>query len=195
MKSATIILLLVGIAGCEKTAESNHSHGAGNHDAREKKEMDRSKLESTTDKQLPVLKELEKLGVQFEYDESFSSLALSGGNDAAVKQIARLNDLKIVSIAGPQITNSALLSLSTLSNLKHLEVYAPQVTDAGLAHLKSLTNLNFLALDTCPEISDAGLVHLIGFKKLETLSVIDTKVTPAGVAELNKAIPNCQINR
>ena len=87
MKSATMILLLVGIAGCEKMAESNHSHEAGNHDAREKKEVDRSKSESTTDKQLPVLKELEKLGVQFEYDQSFSSLALSGGNDLSLIHI------------------------------------------------------------------------------------------------------------
>jgi len=195
IKVFIIILLLVGISGCDEVAENDHSHQAVTHDHVEQRGLVRSNPKNPTGKQAGALKELEKMGAQFEYDESFASLALSEGSDAAVLQLSRLNNLEIVTIAGPRITDSALLSLSTLSNLKYLEVYAPQVTDAGLTHLKDLTTLKFLALDACPQISDAGLVHLIGLKNLETLSVVDTKVTPAGEAEFNKAIPHCQINR
>ena len=63
------------------------------------------------------------------------------------------------------------------------------------AVLANLTTLNLLVLDACPQISDAGLVHLAGLKDLETLRIVDTKVTPAGEAKFNKAIPHCQNKR
>jgi len=36
-------------------------------------------------------------------------------------------------------------------------------------------------------------VHLKGLTILQELSLYDTKVTDAGVAELKKALPNCKI--
>jgi len=36
-------------------------------------------------------------------------------------------------------------------------------------------------------------VHLKGLTNLQELSVNETKVTDAGVAELKKALPNCKI--
>ena len=43
------------------------------------------------------------------------------------------------------------------------------------------------------QITDAGLVHLKGLTGLQTLNLAGTKVTDAGVAELKKALPNCEI--
>ena len=49
-------------------------------------------------------------------------------------------------------------------------------------------------LSKCTKITDAGLVHLKGLTKLQTLYLMDTKVTDQSVADLQKAVPNCGIN-
>ena len=43
------------------------------------------------------------------------------------------------------------------------------------------------------KVTDAGLVHLKGLTKLEVLVLRRTKVTPAGVKQLQQALPNCKI--
>jgi len=40
-----------------------------------------------------------------------------------------------------------------------------------------------------------GLVHLKGLTKLRELDLNVTQITDAGVGELKKALPNCQIDR
>jgi hypothetical protein len=47
-------------------------------------------------------------------------------------------------------------------------------------------------LDQC-QITDAGLEHLKGLKNLKAVNLRATKVTDAGVADLQKALPNCKI--
>jgi hypothetical protein len=44
------------------------------------------------------------------------------------------------------------------------------------------------------QITDAGLVHLKGLTNLECLDVKWTKVTEAGVKDLQKALPKCAID-
>ena len=44
-----------------------------------------------------------------------------------------------------------------------------------------------------PKVTDAGLVHLKGLTSLQSLSLYRSQVTDAGVAELQKALPNCKI--
>ena len=66
-------------------------------------------------------------------------------------------------------------------------------TDTVLVHLKGLTNLQDLNLPS--QITDAGLVHLKGMTGLQTLYLRGTKVTDAGVADLQKALPNCKIEK
>jgi internalin A len=43
-------------------------------------------------------------------------------------------------------------------------------------------------------VTDAGLKDLKELKNLTTLYLINTKVTDAGVAELQKTLPKCKIN-
>ena len=45
------------------------------------------------------------------------------------------------------------------------------------------------------KITDAGLVHIKGFTNLETLLLYGTQITSAGVADLQKALPNCKITK
>jgi len=43
------------------------------------------------------------------------------------------------------------------------------------------------------EVTDAHVVHLKGLTSLQSLYLGNTQVTDAGVNELQKALPNCQI--
>ena len=61
------------------------------------------------------------------------------------------------------------------------------ITDAGLVHLKGLPNLQNLSLFGT-KVTNAGLVHLKGLTELQELNLRD-----AGVADLQKALPNCTI--
>ena len=50
-------------------------------------------------------------------------------------------------------------------------------------------------LSKCTKITDAGLVHLKGLTNLQELDLSRTRTTDAGVAELQKALPNCKIEK
>ncbi len=87
------------------------------------------------------------------------------------------------------------------ATLVHLDLSDSQITDTGLVHLKGLKNLTDLGLFNT-QITDAGLLHFKGLTKLEMLYLAntddyptDTKITDAGVAELQKALPDCKILR
>jgi len=45
------------------------------------------------------------------------------------------------------------------------------------------------------QVTDAWLVHLAGLTNLKGLDLRFTQVTDAGLAELEKALPNCDISR
>ena len=66
-------------------------------------------------------------------------------------------------------------------------------TDVGLVHLKGLTKLQRLVLPR--QITDAGLAHIKGLTQLQVLNLGGTKITDAGVADLQKALPNCKITK
>ena len=57
-----------------------------------------------------------------------------------------------------------------------------------------MTQLGVLHLgDT--QVSDAGLAGLGGLTELRVLSLCNTQITDAGIAEVQKALPNCEIIR
>jgi hypothetical protein len=79
--------------------------------------------------------------------------------------------------------------------LKSVDLARSKVDDVGLESLKGgLTNIQSLNLMTT-ETTDAGLKHLMGLSNLRSLDLTNTKVTDAGVEELQKALPNCKIER
>ena len=77
-------------------------------------------------------------------------------------------------------------------NVADLEISGSRITDAGLVHLKDLIKLRHLNLSDT-QVTDAGLVHLKDLTKLRHLNLSDTQVTDAGVADLQKALPACEI--
>jgi len=67
------------------------------------------------------------------------------------------------------------------------------LTDDQLKHLSELTNLELLALDDNPDLTGTNLNELTKLKKLRNLYLQHTKVTEADVAQLQKALPKCDI--
>ena len=92
-----------------------------------------------------------------------------------------------------RFTDAEMVHLKNLINLQGLRLQKTKVTDAGLVHLKGLINLKNLNLYGT-KVTDAGLVHLRGLTNLQTLCLTPSQnFTDAGVAELQNALPNCDI--
>ena len=94
-----------------------------------------------------------------------------------------------------------LVNLTSLIKLQDLDLKrCEKLTDATLEHLGQLSSLEKLNL-AGTQVTDAGVHYLKGLKQLKELTLgedapmCQTKVTGAGVAELQAAIPGLNIKR
>lgn len=116
--------------------------------------------------------------------------------DTGLEWIGGLTNLEKLSLWHcERITDKGLMYLQSLTNLRGLNLEGTPITDAGLEHLGALANLGELSLSFCAGISDQGLVHLEPLTRLKSLALFGTSITEDGVAELRKALPNCDIRR
>lgn len=115
-------------------------------------------------------------------------------SDEGIKHIREMQLLTELTLANTGISDAGMKYLAEMKDLEKLHLANCQrLSDAGFEHLANLKNLKSLQLFLTP-ITDAGLKHLHGLKNLEQLNLRDTKVTSAGVAALQKALPNCKID-
>ena len=132
---------------------------------------------------------------------NLKDLTLHGmrGTDAGLVHLKGMTNLQVLNLSFTQITDAGLVHLKGLTNLKELDLQVTQITDAGLVHLKGLTRLQSLDLFSNFQITDSGLVHIKGLTNLKQLNLgsafSKSEITDAGVAELQKALPNCEIPR
>ena len=92
-----------------------------------------------------------------------------------------------------KITDDGLRFIAPLRKLRVLTLDGTQVRGPGLRHISDLENLELLTLrDT--DVTDAGLKHLVALKRLKRILLGGTNVTKNGIAELQAALPNCQID-
>lgn len=113
---------------------------------------------------------------------------------ATLGQYGHLRQLRFQAMG--LITNGGLAPLAKLTDLEELHLAnGRQLTDDGLVNLSKLGKLTHLSLFHCEGMTDAGFRHLTGLKQLRELNVQQTKVTKEGVAELQKALPECRIQR
>ena len=69
-----------------------------------------------------------------------------------------------------------------------------RITDAGMVHLEGMPNLQTLSL-TYTDIDDLGLTHIQELKNLKTLRLDKwTLFSEKSIADLKKALPNCEID-
>jgi hypothetical protein len=87
-----------------------------------------------------------------------------------------------------------------LPKLKGLSLQFNHFTDEGLKHVTHLPGLEKLSVcgkdDEEPnQITDAGLSHLKSLRKLTSLGIQNTHVTPGGIKSFLQAVPGCEITR
>ena len=114
-------------------------------------------------------------------------------------------NVDLVQLDRIQSTSAGLTHLKSLDRLRSLYLPAPDLTDATLEHLQGLTSLKELYLNSMiiidnegvepgnEHFTDAGLQYLHGLTGLEYLSLPPTIVTDAGLARLQRVLPNCKI--
>ena len=95
-------------------------------------------------------------------------------------------------LADTPITAAALKEVAKLQQLEWLILGDTKITDVGLKEVAKLQKLESVSLNNTP-ITDASLKEVAKLQKLERLYLRDTQVTEAGVAELRKALQNCNI--
>ena len=113
-------------------------------------------------------------------------------NSADYQFLREMPHLEELYLSGNQVKDSALKFLKGIRNLKTLDLSENPITNSGLADLADFPNLESISLRETA-ITDAGLVHLKGMENLKSLSLRDTAITNAGVAQLQKALPDCEI--
>lgn len=103
--------------------------------------------------------------------------------------------LELLNIGNVRLTEKHITAIAGHKKLHRLHCQGIEdTTVAGLANMESLTFLGF----ENSRITDKGLQELKNFKGLKTtsgtpvISLGGSKVTAAGVAELQKALPNCK---
>jgi len=111
--------------------------------------------------------------------------------DVGLKELAKLQYLETLGLPG-QTTDQSLREVVKLTHLMALGLKdCTQITDTGLGELTKLSRLSSLWLP--PHITDASLKEITKLKQLKLLILSGTKVTEAGIAGLQKALPNCNI--
>ncbi|HEX4145096.1 MAG TPA: M56 family metallopeptidase [Pirellulales bacterium] len=112
---------------------------------------------------------------------NLTNLDLSGNklSDAGLIHLQKLSRLEGLSLDNTGITEQGLKNLEPLQSLQRLRLYTGHnVTDVGAAYLAKLKSLR--RLNENLKVTDAGLALLATLPKLETLDLIDSKLTAEG---------------
>jgi hypothetical protein len=119
-----------------------------------------------------------------------------GINEKCLVTVRDLKQLRLLELndfaSGPPI-DACLAHLKELPRLESLTVFSLRVTRAGFAPLSELTNVKRLSLNV--PIGDEELRPLGRLPRLEKLELgYPARVTPAGVAELRRMLPQIIID-
>ncbi len=130
-----------------------------------------------TDASLDTITQCPDLTVLFLADTSVT--------DAAAPKIATLTNLKELGLGGSAITSGGLRHFTKL-NLTLLSLYGSSgIDDGGLIHVKSIPTITDLDL-TGTKVTNDGLAQLAALPELESLRLDDTAITDAGLPDLKK---------
>lgn len=127
--------------------------------------------------------------------ENLKRLEIGGGiriDEQFTKALSKCQQLDRLALT--DVPEEAVEHLTQLSKLRSLELSGPstKITDSAVNQLKNLRGLRWLTLADLP-ITDGCIESLAELKKLEKLTILKTKITPEGMAELQAALPNCEI--
>lgn len=166
-------LILVGCPGIGTCCESLH-----NQAGLRRLILDHNLFQDRSWLQFPELEEL--------------SMANTGLSDEFLMTLPKLPKLKRLVLDNNPLLGRTLGQLHNQPELTDLSLNCPSIGDLlgkNLGHLKRLQHLSLIDAN----LSDTGIRHLEGLTELQALNLTGTKVTAAGVAALQKALPKCTI--
>jgi hypothetical protein len=144
-----------------------------------------------TDDQLSGLKALK--------DVPLESLIVASDRmtDAGMAHIAQLSSVRFLYLSACRgITDKGLVHLSKIAHLPQIWITAnTRITDEGIKTVAELKELKKLSLFGCKQITDVGAGHLKKAIGLKFVFFGGTSVTEAGVADLQKVLPSCDVKR
>ena len=126
------------------------------------------------------------LGTDFFTDCIYAEVS----NDSQMEKLKGLTQLRWLHLWGTRITDSGLQNLAELAQLKLIHLERHPITAVDLLDRKAPYTPGDLY-----RVTDAGLECLKGLRKLNTVELNYTNVTDGGLKELQKALPNCKIER
>lgn len=127
--------------------------------------------------------------------KALGTLVLPGSKLSAQgwKAVARVGPTSIWWLTRANLDDEVVAEIVRLHpEIQEWHANVTQLTDRSVLELSKLKNLKILDLSH-GLITDTALIALERCTSLTTLKVMRTKVTPAGVAALQKALPNCKI--
>lgn len=118
----------------------------------------------------------------------------SNVSSAGIAGLEQFPILEQVSLGGERLGDDRLAALARLKSLKHLSLYAAELTPEQSATLaRTMPQLVSLNLQNNRLLDDRALEPFRNLSNLATLEINGTQVTAAGVAALQKSLPNCKI--
>lgn len=138
------------------------------------------------DEQLQYLRHFENINHLY--------LGNSHVTDAGATELSRLARLEGLDLHGSQISNAGMAQLCQLTQLEWLDVSETSISDSGLVFLSGMQHLEYLDISGT-QVTDDGLMHLCRMSRLKHLFVEGTRVSHAGVASLEKSLPEVEVVR
>jgi len=105
---------------------------------------------------------------------------VKGLNDEGAVHLAKLDQLKSLTLVGTSLSDKGMKSLAKLTNLERLEMASTPIGDEGLQYLADMTKLRFLGLNAT-NVTGPGIEHLSKLQALEQLDMFNTPMTDAGL--------------
>ena len=104
-------------------------------------------------------------------------------DDACMKRIGQMKDMKRFWTDSKKITPAAWGNLAGLTKMKDLFLRGTSFDDAGMRALEGMRDIESLIL-TNTQVTDTGMTSLAGLTKLHDLGLDGTKITDQGMANL-----------
>ena len=116
----------------------------------------------------------------------------SSFDDRAIEHLALQTNLESLNLNQTKITDECLSYLRERLLIQQLFLDETAVTDAGMYEVARLPVTRLSVKDT--QVGDRGIKELVkSLNGLEQIYLSGTKVTPAGIADLKRAFPTCDV--
>lgn len=122
----------------------------------------------------------------------YLDLGGTAANDESLRALAASTRFKTLALWGTSISDASLPWVGRQVGLQRLYLQNTKIKDEGVKHLEGLQKLEYLELNDTP-ITDECIPSLSKLIALKQVFLHRTKISPAGRAQLQKALPGCTI--